>query len=395
LSDGNRVRSLAVMARALTLLPYDEQLAVVEIDPRCQTTAFCRQLLGARVLEPDGISKQALLQQADLAVWCAEHLRDGNSRSAWDLRSSAEARAGNARRAAGEHWSAANAFERARCYRMAGSGCPLIESEALAFEALLLRDRGLLGQASWRLERAFGLLDRGDTAGSLDRGLAAEVAAHHGWCLHHLGRYGEALAALRQAEAQVDEVGDAELALAIRQGQVWGSLQAGDEAVARELLAKAVEVTRRLGSTANQLRLCHAAAHLQAALGEGESAQHALSEVAEQFFAAGEGLDGALALFDLATLRLSEPVSPTQREDPAARTRDLGERVLQTYRAGEVPRVAMDILTLFRQQCLNGNLTAELARELGRFLEQVRHPSLSWWSRRGAVIEVGHGEPSD
>ena len=391
------LRSVADMTQALAGLPYDERLAALEADPRCQTEAFCRQLLGARVLEPEGIPEEGLMQQADLAVWCAEHLQDGDSRSAWDLRSSAEVRAGNARRAAGEKWSAASAFERARRYRRAGSGCPLVEAEALAFEALLLRDRGRLAFAGRQLDRAFVLLDRGDAAGYLDQGLAAEVSAHQGWCLHHLGRYGEALAALQRADTLIDEAANAKLAMAICQGEVWSALQAGDETATCELLRQAVAVVGRLGAadTADALRLCHAEAHLLAARGEAARAQHSLSEVAERFFAVGAGLDGALALFDLAALRLGGPTRTTRGESSGERTRDLGDRILQTYRAGPVPRTAMDTLSLFRQACLNGNLTAQLARELGRFLERVRRPSLSWWSGRGAVFEGGHAVPLD
>ena len=375
--------------------PFDQQLAAVDADPRCQTEAFCRQLLGARALEPDGDPDEAALQRADLAVWCAEHLRDGASRSAWDLRSLAEARAGNVRRAAGERWSASSAFARARRYRLAGSGYPLIEAEALAFEALLLRDRGRLTQANRWLERAFGLLDRGAGAAALDPPLAAEIAAHQGWCLHHLGRYEEASAALRRAGGLVDEAADANLAVAIRQGEVWSALQSGDDDATRELLRRAAEQAGRLGGAAEALRLRHAEAHLLAARGEPQRAQQSLSDLAERFYAAGAGLDGALALFDLAALRLDEVAGTRRGESVPERTADLGDRVLRTFRAGPLPGGALEILVLFREKCSDGNLTAALVRELARSLERVRRPGLAWWSGRGAMLEGGHAGPVD
>ena len=395
LSAGDGVQAAASRVRDLVALPYEERLAAVETDPRCQTEAFCRLLLGTRDLDPDGDPDEALLQQAELAVWCAEHLQGADSPTAWDLRAAAEARAGNVRRAAGERWSAGSAFDRARRYRLAGSGCAVIEAEALAFEALLLRDRGRLSQASRRLEGAFGLLDRGGSAGFLDPPLAAAVAAHQGWCLHHLGRYGEASAALRRAGALIDEAADAKLAMAIRQGEVWSALQSGDDSATRELLHEAAEQAGRLGSAVDSLRLCLAEAHLLAARGETPRAQQSLSELAQRFFAAGAGLDGALALFDLAALRLDELAGTRRGESVPERTADLGDRVLRTFRAGPVPRSAIEILVMFRKECLNGNLTPAFARELARSLERVRRPGLAWWSGRGAILEGGHAGPAD
>lgn len=86
MSDGSQKRTpMEVLELALIVLPYAEQLGVVEIEPKCCTEAFCRHFLGARVLEPDGVDEIVLLQRADLAVWCAEHIQERSCSSCLEV----------------------------------------------------------------------------------------------------------------------------------------------------------------------------------------------------------------------------------------------------------------------------------------------------------------------
>jgi tetratricopeptide (TPR) repeat protein len=367
------------LLRVLERFGTRQQIELVESEPSYQTWGLCRLLLrrSGEAVPKDPATAARL---ASLAVRIAGHLGEAYDPT-WvaDLRSLALARLGDARRALGERESARDAFESARTARAAGSGSPAIEAEALALEALLLRDERQLGEAVAMLGRVHALYDgaggkaEGGDREAAHRHLAGRALAHQAWCLYHLGQHEAAAAALASAAGLIEEAREPPLALAVRHGQVWSAIARGRPEEADGLFPKAMELARRLGDEAVRLRLLRAEARLEAASGGWAPVAKTLRAAFEGFLELDQGVDAFLALLDLGVLYATT--------GDAKALAGLGSHeTFLPFAAPDLDRDGTHSLRLFQEACLDARLTRQLAIELGASLENRRRPSLQWWA---------------
>jgi tetratricopeptide (TPR) repeat protein len=393
--------------RGLEQLGQRQQIELVESEARYQTWGLCRLLL-RRGGEAVADHPETSARLASLAVRIAGHLGEAYD-PAWvsDLRSLALAHLGDARRALGELQGARDAVESARTARAAGTGFPAVEAEALALEALLLRDERRLGEAAALLERVHAiyaggtgeaamLLDRahaiysGAAGGKAEGGereaaephLAGRALAHQAWCLHHLGQPEAATAALGEAARLIEEAREPRLALAVRHGRVWSALARGRFEEAESLFPKAMELAARLGDEAVRLRLLQAEARLEAAGGEWGPVVKTLRAAFEGFVELDQGVDASLALLDLGALYAATG-------DGEALARLAADEAFLPFSASDTNRITWPVMLLFQEACRDNRLTRELARHLASMLEKQRRPSLAWWAAPAIVQPQG------
>jgi tetratricopeptide (TPR) repeat protein len=362
----------------IAALPYQRQMAAVRSEPSYQTWGFAVWLLRLGASSASAQPKCAA-QLANLGLAVADALDPAYDQD-WieDLAASALACLGNARREMGELAAANDAFDQARERRAAGTEGPSIEAEVLALEALLRRDERRLEDAVGLLGRVHAICtERDDTEeDAYDPHLGGAALVHQAWCLYHLSRRDEALAALDRAESLLDADRDASLHLALVSGRVWCLLGLGRRDAAAARLGEALDRAAEVGDRPAQLRLSLVEARLSA---ERAPAERILRTAAEGFLQGELGLDAALAFMDLATLLLGDPEE----------VRRLGNEVLPVWSSPEIQREENMALVLFQQACEERKLTADLVRQLARFLERNRRPSLVWWSAWGTVLNEG------
>jgi tetratricopeptide (TPR) repeat protein len=375
--------------RRLEPLEQRQRIEIVESEASYQTWGLCRLLLrrsgGAVADDPETAARLA-----SLAVRIAGHLGAAYD-PAWvsDLESLALARLGDARRALGERESARDAFEHARTARAAGTGFPAVEAEALALEALLLRDERRLGEAAALLDRTHAI-SSGAASGKAEGGerdaaaphLAGRALAHRAWCLHHLGQPEAAAAALGEAVRLIEEAREPKLALAVRHGRVWSALARGRFEEAEELFPKAMELAARLGDAAVCLRLLRAEARLEATGGEWGPTDKTLRAAFEGFVELDQGVDASLALLDLGALYAATG-------DGEALARLAAGEAFLPFAAPDTNRITWPVMLLFQEACRDQRLSRELAQQLAAMIEKQRRPSLAWWAAPPIVQPQG------
>jgi tetratricopeptide (TPR) repeat protein len=376
----------------LAALGHRGQIEAVEGDAEFQTWGLCRLLL-RHSAEAVAQRPETAARLAGLAVRVAAHLGEAYDRD-WvcDLRALAFAYLGDARRELGELGGARDAVESGRTARVSGTGAPAIEAEALALEALLLRDERRLGEAAALLERAYALCtgaaggegERGDPE-AVDAHLAGRALAHRAWCVYHLGRHDTARALLAEASVLVDPAREPGLKLAILHGEIWCAITLAQFEEAEALVDPADQVAVAAGVEGDRLRLRRAWARAELGLGEHGPAEATLREMLHRCVEGNLGIDGALALLDLASLYLGQ--------GNAEAVAQLADEVFCLVSCGNVAREEMAELLLVQQACEQRKLTCELVRELAQLIERRRRPSLAWWSGWGTVL--GEEVPAD
>lgn len=367
----------------LEALSDPEQLQAVEAGERFQTWGLCR-LLQRMSGETAGRSPETASQLAKLAVAISRHL-DAAYDPDWihDLQALSLGYLGNAWRALGEVRSAADAFGGAETLRLAGTGYPSVEAEALALLALLRRDEHRLAEAAALFERVHALSSSGAEweiadPDAVDPRRAGEARVHQAWCVYHQGHAEAALALLAQAERLLGGGRQAGLALAIRCGRTWCAIRLGRLAEANVELAVAAQLAVRSGDDGARLRLSRAGVRIAQEPAELELAEQALRAAAPELERMDLGVDAALVYFDLASLHLAAGAIDSVQA--------LSNEVLSLFRSRELGKEGARVLLLFQQACQRRGLTIELAETLAATLERTRRPSLAWWSASGTLF---------
>jgi hypothetical protein len=159
----------------LAALPYAGQLAAIEGEESYQRWGLCRLLQrrsdAASCRDPESAARLAnLASRIPRLLEPAYHVD-----SIRDLQALSFCYLGNAWRALGEPYGAADAFAAARAQLAAGTGDPAVAAEALTLEALLLRDR-------YELADAVSLLDEVEAlyGSRLDEKIAGDSPADPG-----------------------------------------------------------------------------------------------------------------------------------------------------------------------------------------------------------------------
>jgi tetratricopeptide (TPR) repeat protein len=373
-------REAPALWRQLAALPYASQLAAVERDETYQRWGLCR-LLHRRSGEVVSNDPESAARLANLAVRIPRFLEPAyHIDSIRDLQALSFCYLGNAWRAVGEPHSAASAFNVAHTLLLAGTRDPAIAAEALALEALLLRDRHELTEAVSLFDLVEAIYAASSDGGSNGRASsdperAGRARLHKAWCVYHLGRIGEAHELLDRTAEILDPRRQPRLVLALRCGLAWCAIAlAAPDAEMR--LAAAIQLADRMGDEADRLRLSRAEAHLDLMAGERGPAEETLRAAASGLLALNLGVDTALAYLDLAALYL--------REGAGDAVLQLAAEILPVFAAPEVGRDAMVHLLWFQQACETGKLTPGIIAGVSRGVEKSRRPSLEWWSAADA-----------
>jgi hypothetical protein len=372
-------------------LSHGERLAAIDGDAALQTWGLCRLLLRhageAAAQRPQAADEAARL--ASLAVAVAAHLGDAYH-PAWvhDLRALASARLGDARRRLGEPISAGHAFDSARTLRLAGTGSPALEAEALLLEALLRRDQHRLAEATLLLDRAYRIhagADGADGAGrdrrdpeAIDRQAAGRALAHRAWCLHHLGQFAAADALLEEADRLVDQARAPDLLLRIHLGSVWTAVCRHQPPAAEIRLAAAAELADRLGDLPIRLRLRRAEAAIAAAGERPGPAEQALLTATRGGVDQDLGCDAALAFLDLAAFYLAQGA--------AGSLAPLANEMLPVFSSRDLAGEAFRAFLRFQRACAAGRLEPGLPRDTAARIETARPPALAWWSGSATIL---------
>jgi transcriptional regulator with XRE-family HTH domain len=296
---------------------------------------------------------------ADLARFIAERIAGGEL---WSdrLQGYAWAFIGNALRVAGDLDSADRAFATAWLLWEKGAGTAagnLDPSRILDLEASLRR-------AQRRWEEAFALLDRALAAspgGESDSRILLKKAFTH----EQMGHYESAISVLRQIEPLLEHQREPRLLWVYRLNLGVNLCHLDRHAEAEPLAAEARALAEALANAIDLRRVLWLEARVDAGLGRREAAIVKLREVRQAFADAEMAYDAALATLDLAVLLLEE--------NENAEVTVLAGEMVATFERLKIYREALAAVQLFRQAVAQETASAELGRQLVRFLERARH----------------------
>ena len=312
----------------------------------------------------------------------ADLLKDGTPggcRRLYQLRGFAWAHDGNARRVLGDLRNADESFTIAESWWEAGVAGV---GDLLGYEPAILDHKASLRIAQRRFQEAFVMLDRifaihMDTcrAELRDCHLAGRALIKKAMGLAEMGEPESAIGFLREAEGLVDEQRDPRLFLCLRHNLLCNlaGIEAFDQAL--EMLPEVDALCRKLGNPLDLLRLRGAEGRIAAGTGQVERAIALLREVRQGFATRGLAYDAALVTLELTALHA--------RQGSFAEVKRLSLEIAEIFQAQDVPREALAALLFFQKAAERQRATAELAREIGAFLEKLRcEPDLRFERRR-------------
>jgi transcriptional regulator with XRE-family HTH domain len=340
----------------LAALPAERRRELVESEPRYQTPELCARICRAS-LERTSSDLDDALELAQLAVRIA-YLLPGDDELRWEAEGHAWAHVGNARRVANDPKRAAAAFAKSRELRPAGnqpaSGY-FDEGRALDLEASLQRSQR-------KFDEALALHDRALAVSCAEH--LPYVLLNKAFTLEQAGKYEDALGTLAEANRYTDAHTPPRLVFGMRFNEATNLCHLDRHAEAAALLP----VVRELAdpdSVLDLIRTRWLEGRVALGFGEREEAAAAFEEVRNAFAGRKLPYDMALATLDLAALYLED-----------GRTRDvkaLAKEMVAIFLAQGVHREAIAAARLFARAVAAETATAELARNLARYLQWAQH----------------------
>jgi tetratricopeptide (TPR) repeat protein len=243
-----------------------------------------------------------------------------------------------------------------------GSGDDLVLARILDISASLYMSQRLLDQALETLEQVERLYRR-----SGETHLASRALIKRGNACFFDDRPREAVAHVRRGLDDLDEVKDAQLANIARKNLLDFLLALGEYREAGRLLFESNLREVFAGEPVILLQLRWVEGKILAGRRRVAQAERALLDVREGFLARGEEYDAALVGLDLAGVWLEL--------GKAREVEELAEEMFETFQDLGVHREALRAVRYFRAACREQVATAELARQVARFIRQVEwHP---------------------
>jgi tetratricopeptide (TPR) repeat protein len=338
---------------------------------------FCQESARLTTIDPD-----RAIEAAELAVLVADLLKEATPagcRRLYQLRGFAWAHDGNARRVLGDLRNADESFTIAESWWEAGVASV---GDLLGYEPAILDHKASLRIAQRRFPEAFVMLDRvfalhmnACSVELQDRHLAGRALIKKAMGLAEMGEPEAAIGFLQEAEELVDAQRDPRLFLVLRHNLLCNltSVEAFDQALL--MLPEVDALCRELGNPLDLLRLHGAEARIAAGTGRVETAIALLRELRQEFALRGLAYDAALITLELTALHA--------RQGAFAEVKRLSLEMAEIFQAQDVPREALAALLFFQKAAERERATAELAREIGAFLEKLRcDPDLRFERRR-------------
>jgi len=356
-------------------LRFEDQYYLVRTHRRFLDWGFC-ELMCEESLRLAPVDAARAVERAEIAVLVSDLLKDDDpvtDRRLYQLRGYAWAHDGNARRVLGDLRSADESFAIAEAWWEAGEA---MLGDCLGYEPVVLDLKASLRIAQRRFPEAFALLDRvysiherGDRPEHKDAHLAGRALVTKALALAEMNEPEKAIELLEQAEGMVRMDRDPRLVLCLRHNLVWDltTVERHEEAARR--LPEVVALCRELGNPLDLMRLRWAEGKIAAGLGRTEEAMEILGGLRQKFVDRDMAYDSALV-----TLELTELYARNGRVDEV---KELSMQMAGIFRSQDVPREALAALLFFQKAAERERVTAKLAREIAKFLQQLRaNPAL-------------------
>lgn len=350
--------------------PHDRQRLLVANSARFQTWSLCELLLDASREQAFREPARAL-ELARLGVDVAERLdgRTYGEARVHDLSARAWATLANAERIRSDFRAADDGFAHARLLLRQGTGDPLEKARLLLLEASLRSDQRRFTEAFRLLDRVIRLAGRYD-----DLHLCGKALITKGLFFGYAGQHEAAIQALQEGNAKIDPAVEPRLVLAGRHNLILYLAESGRHEEALALLDGTRPLYAQLGDRIAFVRLQWLEGRIAQALGQEAKAEALLHQVREEFVRREIGFDAALASLDLAGIYA--------RQRRAGEMRRLANEMLPIFRSRDVHREALAALVVFQKAAEMERVTVGLVRELSDYLEQCRiDPGLKFSQR--------------
>lgn len=361
-------------------LRFEDQYYLVRTHRRFLTWGFC-ELLCEESLRLASVDAAQAVERAEIAVLVSDLLKDDEpvtDRRLYQLRGYAWAHDGNARRVLGDLRSADESFAIAEAWWEAGEAAL---GDCLGYEPVVLDLKASLRIAQRRFSEAFVLLDRlfaihtrSDRREHKDDHLAGRALVKKALALSEMNEPEQSIELLERAEGMLRMERDPRLVLCLRHNLLWDltTVERHEEAASR--LPGVAALCRELGNPLDLIRLRWAEGKIAAGLGRTDEAMQILRELRQNFIDRDMAYDAALV-----TLELTELYA---RNGAVDEVKELSLQMAGIFRSQDVPREALAALLFFQKAAERKRVTAELAREIGTFLQQLRaNPALRFERR--------------
>jgi hypothetical protein len=189
--------------------------------------------------------------------------------------------------------------------------------------------------------------------------------------LFDLAEYSRAIEALTHAAPMIDAAREPRLFYVQRQLLAHALCYSGHHVEAQALIGQVRALAERLGNELDLVRVRWLEGKLAAGFGRADEAKLAFSQVRADCIAHDHAYDTALVSLDLAAVLASE--------NRSAEVKALARQSAAIFRAQQIHREARAALELFRQAAEQETASAELCRQLVRYLHSAHHdPALTF-----------------
>jgi tetratricopeptide (TPR) repeat protein len=357
---------------------FEDQYYLVRTHRRFLTWGFC-ELLCEESLRLTSVDAAQAVERAEIAVLVSDLLKDDEpvtDRRLYQLRGYAWAHDGNARRVLGDLRSADESFAISEAWWEAGEAAL---GDCLGYEPVVLDLKASLRIAQRRFPEAFALLDRiyaihEQRPEHKDAHLAGRALVTKALALAEMNEPEQSIELLERAEGLVQMERDPRLVLCLRHNLLWDLTTVERHEEAESRLPGVAALCRELGNPLDLIRLRWAEGKIAAGLGRTEEAMQILSELRQDFLDRDMAYDSALV-----TLELTELYARSGR---AAEVKELSLQMAGIFQSQDVPREALAALLFFQKAAQRERVTAELAREIATFLQQLRANPVLRFERR-------------
>lgn len=348
-----RLKAHALLEQ-LRALPSEVRFSLVKVAEDFQTWALCAAVCEESISEA-AKSTERSMSWAQLAQEIASHVNVSEPFHK-RVRAYAGLHLANALRIVGDLPASEMSFDRAEQLWFAGS-----DPEELLDPGRLLDIKACLRRAQRRFEEALLLLDQAIEASHspirawMNKGLTLEV----------MGEYEQAVDAFLLAAALLDEGKEPRLHDILYLNLANNFCHLGQHRNAADLVRKVQPRVANRGDEIDLIRILWLQGRIEAGLGRTDEALNLLAEARERFATEKMLYDVALALLEEAVLLLGQ--------GRIAEVKALAQELAAVFDQQGVHREALAALRLFHEATQREKATAELARDVLRFLFRARH----------------------
>ncbi len=334
--------------------PKEVRPYLVQVAEDFQTWALCERVC-------DESERQAARSLEEATAWAELAQEIANRVAGPDgLRTRLQGYAGlhmaNVRRVAGDHDRAETAFKEAEILWEAGTDPQGLLDPARQFDL-----KASLRRSQRRFEEALALLEK---AVAVSRA-PARVLIKKGFTLEVMGEYHQAVETLLLALALLDAEGEPRLRDIVYLNLAVNFYYLGRYRDAAGIVKKVHPRVVERGDAIDLTRILWLQGCIEAGLGRPKEGLNLLAEARKRFAAEKLFYDVALCLLEEAVLLLDQ--------DQTAKVKELAQELTVVFERKGVHREALVALRLFLKAAERERATAELARDLLRYLFRARH----------------------